>query len=403
MESHAAPAPAPTSSASAPPVADKPPAPIDDVGRSLAFAAKIYKTVVSTEKGNVMLSPTSLRLALGMVCVGARGETKAEMVKALDLDADERAAAEAAGEEIETWKARSKGEVTIAIASRLYGDKGTPFEKDYLATLGRGWGAPLEAVDFRGAAEAARGTINAWVKKQTQDKIPELFPKGSLNEQSRLVIANAVYFYGKWRLPFDPKATKPAPFFPRGGAKSIDVSTMHKTMKLAYAEVDRARLVELPYGDGAVGLVIALPIERDGLADVEDRLDGATLAAWSKKLDAQEMIDLWMPKFELRWGGAMNGTLGALGVKRALSPGAELSGITSDKGVGITAVFHRTYVRLDEKGTEAVAATGAGIGVTSLPPPPKVVKVDHPFLYFIRDKQSGRVLFIGRVIDPTAT
>jgi serpin B len=376
--------------------------PLDEVARSNQLAARLHKTITQKDRGNVFTSPTSLRLALGMVYVGAEGETAKQIASALSLSEPANATADAAKSERDAWASLASPAVELRVANRLWGDKATKLEPGFLSLTQRGWGAPLEPVDFQGAQEPSRKLINAWIAKETKDRIPELLPQGSLTPLTRLVVTNAVYFKGKWQTPFDKALTTPRDFASAAGAKKVPF--MHQTGGFAYAEESDARLVSIPYGPkGEVSMVIVLPKAVDGLGAIEAKLSSASFDGWSKALAAgSERLELALPKVEMRWGGSVRPALEALGMKKAFTDDAELEGIQKNGDLKVTDVFHKTFVAIDEVGTEAAAATGVVIGTRSMPAPPTPFVVDRPFLFFLRDTSSGRVLFLGRIVDPAA-
>lgn len=398
----AAPEPAASASATSEPSAPSAPSALDDVARSNQLAARLHQGIVAKDKGNVFTSPTSLRLALGVVYVGAEGETAKQIASALSLSEPASATADAAKSERDAWAGLASPAVELSVANRLWGDKATKLEPEFLAITQRGWGAPLEPVDFQGAQEPSRKAINAWVSKETKERIPELLPQGSITPLTRLVVTNAVYFKGKWQTPFDKALTKPRDFTSGAGAKKVPF--MHQTGGFAYAEESDARLVSLPYGPkGEVSMVIVLPKAVDGLAAIEGRLSSASFEGWSKALaEGSQRLELALPKVEMKWGGSVRPVLEALGMKRAFTDDAELEGIQKKGDLKVTDVFHKTFVAIDEVGTEAAAATGVVVGTRSMPAPPTPFVVDRPFLFFLRDTSSGRVLFLGRVVDPAA-
>jgi len=373
----------------------------DGLDASNQFAARSLAVVAKRETGNVFLSPPSLRLALGMTFVGAEGTTAKEMAGALGLDADRAKVTAQAKREIGAWKAANGKDVELAVANRLWGDKGQPFEKAFLDMTREGWGAPLEPVDFKNAFEPARKTINGWVKQETKDKIPEILPAGSLTPLTRLVLTNAVYFKGKWATPFDKKNTRPAPFHVNGAEKPVPLPTMHASGHYKYAEEGGIKLVEMPYGRGDLAMVIALPSARNGLDKVLSELSSEKLAAWHKKLAPAQKIELSLPSFEFSFGGSVKEDLKSFGMKRAFAADAEFEQIAKGAKLSVSDVFHKTYVKVDESGTEAAAATAVVVATRGLSLSTAFV-VDHPFLFYLHDTKTGRVLFIGKVVNPAA-
>lgn len=369
-----------------------------DVDRANDFSAKLFVTASQGKAQNLAVSGTSVRLALGLVAQGAKGPTADEMVSTLALDPKD--AAKAAKGELADWSHENSKGISLAIANRIFADDATPPLASFLAPARNDFGADLENLPFAKNPESARASVNAWVKKATKDKIPVLMPEGSVSGDTRLVVANAVHFLGSWTTPFDVKMTADLPFFVAGQSEA-KVPTMRRFGASGpYAEDGDVKLASLPYGDGRMEMVIVLPNAKDGLSAVLRRLDGKQLSAWKTALGQRGAeLDWSLPKFELNWGDNLVEALQKLGMHRVFTAGADLSGMAQGP-LAISGVFHKTYVRVDEKGTEAAAATGVGIVATSVPPPPTPFVVDHPFLYYLVDHASGRVLFIGTVTDP---
>lgn len=369
-----------------------------EVDRANDFSAKLLVAAGQGKAQNLAVSGTSVRLALALVAQGAKGQTAEEMVSALQLDPKD--AAKAAKGELADWSHENSKGISLAIANRIFADDATPPLASFLTPARDDFGADLENLPFAKSPESARASVNAWVKKATKDRIPVLMPEGSVTGDTRLVVANAVHFLGQWTTPFDVKMTADLPFSIDGKSEA-KVPTMRRFAAPGpYAEDGDVKLASLPYGDGRMEMVIVLPNEKDGLSAVLGRLDGEQLRAWKTAL-GQHGADLnWsLPKFELNWGDNLTGVLEKLGMQRVFTSGADLSGMAQGR-LAVSGVFHKTYVRVDEKGTEAAAATGVGMVATSVPPPPTPFVVDHPFLYYLVDHVSGRVLFIGTVVDP---
>jgi serpin B len=374
-----------------------------DAARSNELAARLYRAVVAQSKSNVFLSPASLRLALGMAYVGAEGATATEMAQALGFESDRDAVAAQAKAELEGWSKLGGVDLELHLVNRLWTDAATVFAPPFVELSREGWSASLGSVDFRKAPEPARKNINAWVGEQTKGRVAELMPAGSVTTDTRLLITNAVYFDARWASPFEARKTALGPFFVGGGAKTRDVPVMHQRHAFGYAEADGAKLVLLPYGSSPLGLVVVLPDARDGLSGLESRLTAERLGAWGGALAARpRFVDLGLPKLESSFTGRMRPVLEALGMKRVFTGAAELGGMSPGAELKITDVIHQSFVRVDERGTEAAAATGIPVGLKSMPPPAIPVMVDHPFLFYVWDTSAGRVLFIGRVVDPTA-
>jgi serpin B len=299
--------------------------------------------------------------------------------------------------------------VTLHIVDRLFGEKTYTFEAPYLSRVQQAFGAPLEQLDFQHAAENARGTINAWVAKETQDRIKDLIPTGGVDQTTRLVLTNAIYFLGDWATPFKKEATAPAPFF-TGATDKKDVPTMHQTTELRFAATDGVKIADLPYQNGALALTIVLPDAVDGLGALEARLTPEVMEKWMAAA-APAQVALSLPKLEIAPAASLDAgaALSAMGMPLAFSSAAaDFTGIANPGNPGdrlhVSRVFHKGFIKVDEKGTEAAAATAVVMAPRAMIVHPKAaeLKADHPFLYFLRDTRSGLVLFMGRVADPSA-
>ncbi len=405
--------PAPTTPETPEPMPE--PQPVSDadlsaVGKSInAFSADIYGQVKG-EPGNLVLSPASIAIALGMTYQGATGTTADEFSSVLHIQDSGLDAAQwhaAAGELGVRWTSSGDAEgrvppPEIALANRLFGAKGLPFKEDFLSDSLRDYRAPMERLDFS-ATEPARAHINGWVEDRTRDRIKDLLPPGSIQSDTLLVLANAIYFKAQWLDPFNEAATKDAPFF-AGGSKEVKVPTMRTVKNFRYTSADDATFVEMPYGGGSYAMMLAVPNERDGLSALESKLSADAFFGWTSKMKFQR-VELAMPKFRVEPPKSLEltPTLEALGLKKAFTDGAEFFGMVDPKDdlLKITNVFHKGFIEVDETGTEAAAATAVVMGrAGSMPSEPVKVDVDRPFLFFIRDTQTGTVLFMGRVVDP---
>jgi serpin B len=381
-----------------------PPAPKTLAGSSNQLGFDLLKQLSGTD--NLALSPASITLALGMTYGGARGATAEQMKQVMHLTGDPAQVMTDAGKLSSALTAENRT-LTLRIANRLFGEKSYSFEKDYLTRTQEAFGAPLEAVDFVNAAEPARARINGWVEKQTEKRIQKLIPARVIDADTRLVLVNAIYFLADWQEPFDKNATRPMPFHARGGAAK-DVPTMQKSLHVRHAEVDGAAVAELAYKGGDASMLVVLPKDKGGLAKLEASLDAKKLDAWIGKLEAK-LVRVVLPKLEIDPPEAieLKKQLSALGMSVAFDRAkADFTGIANppkpEDRLFIDKVFHKAFVRVDEKGTEAAGAT-AVVMPRAGGMAPKVVEfvVDRPFLFFIRDHASGVVLFIGRVTDPS--
>lgn len=347
---------------------------------------------------NVFFSAASLRAALGMVALGARGKTRAELSRALDLGAAREHDVEAAAAERARWR-RAAGAAELSVADRLWIDQSFAIEAPFVALCRRGYGASAGRVDFAHAPASSRTAINYWVSAATHQRIADLLPPGSIGPATRLIVTDAVYFKGKWAEPFAKNETVPAPFYGVSGEKNVP--TMHSRGSAGYARAGDVRLIELAYKKSQLRMLIALPKPGRSLGGVLETLSRAELDAWSKQVRPVQM-SLALPKFRLSWGRSVKPALEALGVHAAFDPKlADFSGIGSAPGqpLYVSDVFHKAFVVVDETGTEAAAATGVVMQTRALVLHRLVVHVDHPFLFFIRAGATGPVLFAGSVVD----
>jgi serpin B len=351
------------------------------------------------EKGNVFFSSTSVRTALGMTALGAKGATLDEMAKALHVSADAAQNVDSAKKETASWRAAA-GKAELVIANRLWIEKAFALEPAFTTQSRAGYGASAEEVAFTKAPDQARGKINKWVSDQTKAKIVDLLPAGSITDQTRLVLTNAIYFKGNWAEAFKKDETKDEPF--RAPSGTVNVPTMHRTGSFSYAENAEVSLVELPYKESDLALLVALPRKAEQLDAIESEVSGGEVDAWAKSLSPRR-VALALPRFTFSWGRSIRPELEQLGIKTAFSPQADFSGLSAKAGKNLflSDVFHKAFVLVDEVGTEAAAATGAVISVKSLPMT-TVMKVDHPFLFFVRNTKTGDILFAGRVANPKA-
>jgi len=373
---------------------------------SNAFGIELYRRL-REGPGNRVFSPASVSTALAMTGGGARGRTAEEMRRVLHFQGAPAEAMRDSGRLLTELQDGKRG-VTFRIANRLFGERSYRFEPSYLEATKAAYGAPLESLDFRGALEAARAAINGWVEAQTEKRILNLVPPGGLNADTRLVLVNAIYFLADWAQPFTKEATRPAPFHLSLSTKT-DVPTMHQTETFGWMRGDRFQVLELPYERGAFSMLVLLPDAVDGLGALEDGLSDESLDRIAGGL-APTRVALALPKFEVNPAGSipMCRLLRGLGMKLAFDPArADFTGIANPPDprdrLCIAEVFHKAFVKTDEKGTEAAAATAVvmmrvGSAIQSQPVP---FKADHPFLFLIRDNASGLVIFMGRVSDPS--
>jgi serpin B len=364
---------------------------------------------LATQPGkNLLISPWSIQTALAMTYAGAAGTTRNEMAKVLHFDNNEtnlHAGFRQISEALAAEAAASDGTFAFNIANRLFGSKGFTFEKPFLSTVATWYGAPLEPIDFA-QSDAATRRINGWVEQQTKDRIRDLIPPGLLNADTRLVLANALHLKAAWDKEFAKRETKARPFHVDGGA-TVSVPTLHDVAQYGYRDFGSFQAVSIPYRGCDLQFLAFVPKTPEGLNGVVGQLTAETFTT-CQHLPGTE-VDLFLPKLKLEPDGiALGSQLQALGLKSAfdLPPGsADFSRMAnpSKDRLKISEVVHKTFLQLDEKGTEAAAATAVIMArATAIlqKPKPVMVRIDRPFVFAIQHRTSGACLFLGQVTDP---
>jgi len=373
------------------------------VAGNTQFALALYGALF--DKGaNLFCSPYSISQALAMTYAGARGATEQEMAKALHFTLPQarlHAAFNALDQALASRGAnvaKDQGDrFTLHVVNAMWGQQGYPFKPAFLDVLAQNYGAGLRLLDFQGAPEASRQTINRWVEEQTAEKIKDLLPQGSIVPRTRLVLTNAIYFNAGWMHPFQAAATQDGPFHLLDGS-TVNVPMMQESERLGYARGQGWQAVELPYVGGELSMVILLPDEGQFEA-VARGLDAAKLADALLAIRPSQ-VALSMPRFKFEAGAKLKDALMKLGMVQAFDTRADLTGMTERPELYIDDVYHKAFVAVDEKGTEAAAATAVVIGIKAMPAQPREVKVDRPFIFLIRDVETGAILFLGHVVNP---
>jgi serpin B len=375
------------------------------------FGADLYRLLAEQAgQGNVVFSPTSIVTALAMTYAGANGTTAQEMADTLHFSLTGDALHKAFNSldsalESRSWQQKNpegKDEgVLVKTANSLWAQQDLSFEQRFLDSLAANYGAGVRLVDYKTAAEDARQAINTWVSKQTNDKIPELIAQGVLDALTRLVLVNAVYLDATWANQFDPDATKDGEFTTLTADK-VTASMMSQTETLPYAAGDSWKAVELPYLRDELAMLLIVP-DSGKFAQVESGLATGLIDDVVGRLGSDNQVALTLPKFKFRTQAGLTQALSALGMKAPFDPNtADFSGMTTQERLYISDVIHEAYINVDEEGTEAAAATAVIMRLTSAMPTEQVqLNIDRPFLFAIRDRATGAILFLGRVTDPT--
>ena len=362
------------------------------------FALALYHKLRAAE-GNLFFSPYSISTALAMTYAGARGNTETQMAQALHFLLEQEQLHPAfALLEARLGDVERKGHVQFAVANALWPQEGYALLEEFLALTEQHYGVRITAVDY-GDAEAARGTINAWVEEKTEGKIQEVIPRGLLDAATLLVLVNAIYFKGNWASQFDHSLTGDAPFWvaPR---QQIRVPMMSKVDEYSYGEVDGLQVLELPYAGYDLSMIVLLPLKTHGLADLEDRLTAENLGSWTEHLWHRE-VRVSLPRFEIIRSIRLSDALMSMGMVDAFGD-ADFSGMDGSKTLYISAVLHKAFLSVNEEGTEAAAATAALMRTIGAISSPSVFRADHPFLFLIRENSTGSILFLGRVMNPAS-
>ncbi|WP_396611757.1 serpin family protein [Haloferax sp. S1W] len=370
------------------------------------FALNLHTHLADQDGGNQFLSPYSISVALAMTYAGARGETRDQMKEVLHytlgedihpafsdlqaaLDQRQTATDPVDGSEVDAFQ--------LAVVNALWGREGYPFSDDYLALLEKHYGAGLREADFANNPDGERKRINDWVADATEDRIEDLLPADALTPQTVLVLTNAIYFMAGWLHKLDPEKTKDGTFTALDGSEST-VPLMQQELKTQYADLPGAQAIELPYVGEEVSMVLILPDEGT-FEEFEQNLDASRLFGIFDELRTS-IGTLVFPKFEFETEVQLSKALSDLGMPAPFGAGADFSGMVEggDGGLHIDEVYHKSFVSVDEEGTEAAAAT-AVVVEESMPPSWGELRFDRPFLFAIRDRPTDAMLFLGRVVD----
>lgn len=365
-----------------------------------AFALEMYR-ILAKQGGNVFFSPFSISTALAMTYSGARAGTAEEMAQALHFPLDH-------GElhpDFQKLHAhftdiQRGAPFQLHIANALWIDQEFELLPEFIRLNQEFYAAHLYLLDFRTDPEASRLRINGWVEDETQGKITDLLAPGIINNLTSLVLTNALYFLAEWSRQFDPQSTRDMDFHVSPEQK-VRVPMMFQNSFFSYKEYESLQVLEMTYEGGDLSMFVCLPKRIDGLHELESRLDSETLKEWISRHPSRQ-VKVFFPKFKTTGEYSLKDHLMALGMKDAFTNEADFSGIEPQKKLYISAVVHKTFIDVDEAGTEAAAATAVVMEIKSALPPPDLpeFRADHPFLYVIRDNQTGTILFMGRLVDP---
>ena len=368
------------------------------------FALNLYGKLkddqnATAPKGNLFFSPYSISTALAMTYGGARGETQKQMADVLHFTLPRQNLYSAFGalQKQLVQKDKSCG-YQLLFANGLWGQQGEPFLKEFLNLTEYYYGANLSQLDFVNETDQSRRTINSWVEEKTNNKIKDLIPAGGVDEQTAMVLTNAIYFKGEWKTKFSWWKTRKTDFAVSAKDK-VKVPMMHLKEDFRYYEDEKLQILELPYKGDEICMVVILPTNIEGITEIENTLTAESLNVLLSKIKSTK-VDVYFPRFKMTWGTfSLKNTLAALGMPGAFEPErADFSGMNGRRNLWISDVFHKAFIEVNEKGTEAAAATGVVMAKAFYIEP--VFRADHPFVFIIRDNRSGSILFMGRVINP---
>ena len=370
-----------------------------NANNQLAF--ELYSQFNEESKGsNIFFSPYSISIALTMTYEGAKGQTAEEMQSVLHVPEDVSVRRSSFAKIYNEINKKDK-KYKLSTANALWAQKDYKFLKEYTNNVEKYYGGKLINLDFIRESEESRQIINKWVEDQTNNKIKDLIPKGVLNALTRLVLTNAIYFKGTWVKQFDEKDTK-EDYFRMNFENTVKVPMMRLTgndAKFNYAETDEIQILEMPYHGEDLSMLIILP-KGNVLANIEKSITLEELTEWKNMLHIQR-VDIFIPRFKFKTKYFMAKALSDMGMPTAFSPAADFSGMDGTKDLLIQNVIHQAFVEVNEEGTEAAAATGVVMGLTSVGPRIPIFRADHPFIFIIQESETGNILFLGRVSDPS--
>ena len=369
-----------------------------------AFAVDLYKKLYTTS-GNIFLSPYSISTALATTYAGAGSGTRKQMAKALRFSLKQKELDRAFGFLQSTLsKAQSEGNVSLSVVNSVWPQKGYDILPEYLDLLKKYYGASITPLDYQSQPGEARKTINNWVQERTQGKIKDIVAPDTINAMTKLVIANAICFRGKWERRFEADLTETAPFFV-SSENSVQAPMMTHTALFNYGDLESLQILQMPYVGNELSMIVLLPKGLDGIKLLESDLSSDNLNFWKNKMASTNVL-VYFPKFEFTSTFYLADTLVSMGMVDAFSSkDANFSGISprNKEPLYLSSVIHKAFVKVSEEGTEASAATTITVpdGISLREPLIPVFRADHPFIFLIQENQTGSILFMGRVSEPT--
>lgn len=366
------------------------------------FAIELYRQLALSE-GNLFFSPSSIETALSMTMAGAKNRTQQQIADLLHLrQGIMRHHADQAvfGRRLKTI--RKKGSAEIVASNSIWPQAGYRLDRKWLDLLKKYYGTTVVSVDYVKETENARLTINNRVERDTKNRIRELLKPGTLSPMTRLALVNAVYFKGTWQEAFDKKASAEKPFHSKPGGRAMKTTMMMQRTLAGYADLGSLQVLELPYQGKELSMIIVLPKNRFGLGELERNMSAERFSAWTGELQERH-VDVEIPKFRMTASYRLEHVLAKMGMTDAFDNTADLTGMTeSRERLSVGPVVHKGFIDVNEEGSEAAAASAAVVMTVSAKPMRQtaVFRADHPFLFAIRENESGKILFMGRLTNP---
>lgn len=364
------------------------------------FALDLYQTL-RTSNDNIFLSPYSISTALAMTYAGARGKTEKQMEKAMHFSLSQDKLHPAFSKlQDKLEKVQTEDKVQLYVANSLWPCKEYPFRKEFLDFIKNNYKTDITPLDYLKQSENARHTINTWVQEKTRGKINEVIKPGVFDIWTRLVLVNTIYFKGNWASQFDKKHTRKM-LFKVSLDKTVKTPMMYQKEKFGYWADKDLQVLKMPYIGEQLSMVVLLPTRTDGLSELEKNLNIENLRRWTVQLHKRK-VETWLPKFKLKCDFRLDKALQEMGMVDAFTDNADFSGMDGTDLLYLSAVLHKAFIDVNEEGTEAAATTAViGEQISVLMDPQ--FRADHPFVFLIQENQTGSILFLGRMVDPTKT
>lgn len=367
------------------------------------FAFDLYRDIIKSQKGNVFFSPYSISTALALTYAGTDHKTASEIAKAFYFQDNTDAFHYSYGAYSNTLMKNANGNIQLKIANRIWGEQSFKILPHYLQLTKKAYHSPLEKMSFKSSPENCRLSINSWVEKQTENRIQDLLPQGSITSDTRMVLTNAIYFKGDWLYQFDKHKTKKRKFN-LNKTNNIKTEFMYNKGGMDYYANSKYQMLRLPYKGNKQSMILVLPKEADSLLSIEKNIKTSNFnyLFYNNKPE----VELFLPKFKMTLPLNLNNHLKNLGIHQAFNYGADFSRLNADGGLYISNVVHKAFIEIDEEGTEAAAATAVVITIESTAAPRKIKPIvfdaNHPFLFYIIDNQTKAILFMGRLMNPSS-